>query len=63
MCLHVCCDVRVCLTLLDDDPLHALFELVGRSQAFDSASQHSLLLSQSAFQLYDLTPQHFILYQ
>lgn len=50
-----------CLTLLDDDPLHALFELIGGAQAFDRSGQHSLLLTQSASQLNDLAPQHVIL--
>ena len=31
-------------TLIDDDSLHSLFELVGGAETFNGAAQHPLLL-------------------
>lgn len=47
-------DEEEVLTLIDDDSLHSLLELVGGSQAFDGSAQHSLLLRQSTLQPQDL---------
>lgn len=49
------------LTLVDDDSLHSLLELVGGPQAFDGSAQHSLLLRQPALQPGDLVFQQLIL--
>lgn len=49
------------LTLVDNHFFHALFELVGCSQAFDSSAQHPLLLGQPALQSGHLALQQFIL--
>ena len=65
MCLYASVCVFVCecvlLTLVYDEALHALFELVGGVQALDGAAQHTLLLLQPALQTRDLTPQHLVL--
>lgn len=49
------------LTLVDDDSLHSLLELVGGPQAFDGSAQHSLLLRQPALQPGDLVFQQLVL--
>lgn len=60
--MRACCACRrASLTLVDDDALHALFELVGGSQAFHGSGQHPLLLGQTTLQTTDLTPQHLVL--
>ena len=48
-------------TLIDDDPLHSLFELVGGAEAFNSPTQHPLLLRQPALQSGYLILQQLIL--
>lgn len=54
-------DEEEVLTLIDDDSLHSLLELVGGSQAFDGSAQHSLLLRQSTLQPDDLVFQQLVL--
>lgn len=49
------------LTLIDDDSLHSLFELVGGSEAFHGSAQHPLLLRQPALQSGYLIFQQLIL--
>lgn len=50
-----------CHTLVNDHPLHALFEQVGGAQPFDSSTQHPLLLGQPALQPGYLILQQLIL--
>lgn len=54
-------DEEEVLTLVDDDSLHSLLELVSGSQAFDGSAQHSLLLRQSTLQPQDLVFQQLVL--
>lgn len=48
-------------TLIDDDPLHSLFELVGGAEAFYGSAQQPLLLRQPALQSGYLIFQQLIL--
>lgn len=49
------------LTLIDDDSLHSLFELVGGAETLDGSAQHPLLLGQPALQSGYLISQQLIL--
>lgn len=48
-------------TLIDDDSLHPLFELVGGAEAFHGSTQHLLLLRQPALQSGYLIFQQLVL--